>query len=45
MHEYTVISIPFEPTLAEAMTMLKIDPEMEDEFRDVYAECVSLALP
>ena len=39
------ISIPFEPTLAEAMTMLKIDPEMEDEFRDVYAECVSLARP
>ena len=39
------ISIPFEPTLAETMTMLKIDPEMEDEFRDVYEECISVACP
>ena len=39
------ISIPFQPPLAETMTMLKIDPEMEDEFRDVYEECISVACP
>ena len=39
------ISISFQPTLAETMTMLRIDPEMEDEFRDVYEECISVACP
>ena len=39
------ISIPFQPSLAETMTMLKIDPEMEDEFCDVYEECIAVARP
>lgn len=39
------ISIPFQPSLAETMTALKIDPEMEDEFCDVYNECISTARP
>ena len=39
------ISILFQPSLVETMTALKIDLEMEDEYCDVYEECISVARP
>ncbi len=40
-----LISIPFQPSFAETTALLKIDPEMEDEFRGIYDECVEIACP
>lgn len=39
------VSIAFQPSFAETVTALTIDPELEDEFRDVFDQCLAVARP
>lgn len=39
------ISIPFRTSFAETVTALNIDPELEDEFRDIFDQCIAVARP
>lgn len=39
------VSIAFQPSFAETVTALTISPELEDEFRDVFDQCVAVARP
>lgn len=39
------ISMAFKPSFAETVTALNIDSEMEDEFRDIFDQCVAVARP
>lgn len=37
------VSIPFRPAFADTVKALKIDSELEDEFRDIYEKCIAVA--
>lgn len=39
------VSIAFQPSFAETVSALNIDPELEDEFRDVFDQCLAVARP
>lgn len=39
------VSFPFRPTFADTVKALKIDSELEDEFRDIYEKCIAVARP
>lgn len=39
------VSIPFRPAFADTVKALKIDSELEDEFRDIYEKCIAVARP
>ncbi len=39
------VSIAFQPSFAETVTALTIDPELEDEFRDIFDQCLAVARP
>lgn len=40
-----VISMSYRPPFSETVRKLKIDSEMEEEFRDIYDACVEVAQP
>ena len=39
------VSFPFRPAFADTVKALKIDSELEDEFRDIYKKCIAVARP
>ena len=39
------VSMAFQPSFAETVTALNIDSEMEDEFRDIFDQCIAVARP
>lgn len=39
------VSFPFRPAFADTVKALKIDSELEDEFRDIYEKCIAVARP
>ncbi len=39
------VSMAFHPSFTETVTALNIDSEMEDEFRDIFDQCVAVARP
>ncbi len=39
------VSIAFQPSFDETVMALNIDPELEDEFHDVFDQCLAVARP
>lgn len=39
------VSFPFRSAFADTVEALKIDSELEDEFRDIYEKCIVVARP
>lgn len=39
------VSFPFRSAFADTVEALKIDSELEDEFRDIYEKCIAVARP